>query len=343
MKVVLVLLTIGICVTGVLVALWHYTPATYHIIINYVLRILKGFAYATVQFVKYVQGKPGQTQLSDREMIDSLSSKYTSLQTAYDANLQQLQATQIQLEEKTNEISSYENENAKLRSKSEKQEKEFDRLLDSYNEMKGKLFPVSKSFVSDFFCQEFEQVTSCIEHAEQTLYKMLEREMAEQSNQHLLHYLMVKQQNDVNEFYGWYLTLKYASSLTGAGALDIESYTDYKSQLSYLRRNAFMRYYRPITSALVLCMEQCRTNSRSQQSWAACIKKTIDELSTQNIVVNYIPVGTVYDSSSFDNLIISESPRKDSPVGVVEDVVTIGINSSDLDVPIQETEIIMNL
>lgn len=342
MPTMLVLLIIGVSVAIILVALHQYAPAVYHAIISYTIRILKGLIYASVQFFKYVQGKPGQTRLSDLEAISQLSSKNSELQIAYDSIIMQLQSVQLQVNELSKELKSCTDEKNNIALRLEKKNKEFDKLLKNYDEIRGRLYPVSSEHVSEVFCQEFEKITSIIEKAESFLYELSKTEPLPENHQ-LLVFLQTKQNNDIISFHGWYLTLKYASSLTGVGALDIDSYTNYKEQIDYLRRNAFTRYYRPILSSLLLCMEQYRVQSVNKQEWNSAIMNTIGELKNFNIDVNYIPTGAKYESTSIDNIIITESKNANAPVGVVEEVISIGINTSELDVPIQETEIIMNL
>ena len=99
MSTMLVLLIIGVSIAIILVALHQYAPAVYHVVISYTIRILRGLIYASVQFFKYVQGKPGQTRLSDQEVISQLSSKISNLQKAYDSTIMQLQSAQLQLSE----------------------------------------------------------------------------------------------------------------------------------------------------------------------------------------------------------------------------------------------------
>lgn len=338
----LVLLIIGVSVAIILVALHQYAPAVYHAIISYTIRILKGLIYASVQFFKYVQGKPGQTRLSDLEAISQLSSKNAELQKAYDSIIMQLQSVQLQVNELSKELKSCTDEKNNIALRLEKKNKEFDKLLKNYDEIRGRLYPVSSEHVSEVFCQEFEKITSIIEKTESSLYELSKSEPFPENHQ-LLVFLQTKQNNDIISFHGWYLTLKYASSLTGVGALDIDSYTNYKEQIDYLRRNAFTRYYRPILSSLLLCMEQYRVQSENKQEWNSAIMNTIGELKNFNINVNYIPTGAKYESTSIDNIIITESKNANAPVGVVEEVNSIGINTSELDVPIQKTEIIMNL
>ena len=343
MSIMLVILIIGVSVAILLVALHQYAPAAYHIIISYTIRVLKGLIYAIVQFLKYVQGKPGQTRLSDQETINQLSSKNSELQKAYDSSIKQLQSVQLLLEKSSKKIKSCMDEKNDITLRLEKKDKEFEKLLENYDEIRGRLYPVSSEHVSEVFCQEFEKITSIIEKTESFLYNHAKKKEPSHDDHQLLNYLQTKRQKDVSTFYGWYLTLKYASSLTGVGALDIDSYTNYKEQVDYLRRNAFTRYYRPILSSLLLCLEQYRVLSVNKEEWNRAIMKTIGELKDFNIDVNYIPTGSNYKSNAIDNIIITESKNEKSPVGVVEEVISIGINTSALDVPIQETEIIMNL
>lgn len=338
----LVILIIGVSVAILLVALHQYAPAAYHVIISYTIRVLKGLIYAIVQFFKYVQGKPGQTRLSDQETINQLSSKNSELQKAYDSSIKQLQSVQLLLEESSRKLESCVDEKNGIALRLEKKDKEFEKLLKNYDETRGRLYPVSSEHVSEVFCQEFEKITSIIEETESFLYDHTKKEEPS-LNYQLLNYLQTKQLKDVSTFYGWYLTLKYASSLTGVGALDIDSYTNCKEQIDYLRRNAFTRYYRPILSSLLLCIEQCRVQSVNKQEWNGAIMQTIEGLKAFNIDVNYIPTGAKYESNAIDNIIITESKNANAPVGVVEEVISIGINTSALDVPIQEAEIIMNL
>ena len=338
----LVLLIIGVSVAIILVALHQYAPAVYHSVISYTIRILKGLIYASVQFFKYVQGKPGQTRLSDQEAISQLSSKNSELQKVYDSTIMQLQSVQLQLNESSKKLKSCMIEKNDISLRLEKKDKEFDKLLENYNEIRGRLYPVSSEHVSEVFCQEFEKITSIIEKTESSLYELSKTEPLSENHQ-LLVFLKSKQNDDIISFHGWYLTLKFASSLTGVGALDIDSYTNYKEQIDYLQRNAFARYYRPILSSLLLCMEQYRVQSENKQEWNSAIMNTIGELKNFNIDVNYIPTGAKYESTSIDNIIITESKNANAPVGVVEEVISIGINTSELDVPIQKTEIIMNL
>lgn len=338
----LVLLLIGVSVAIILVALHQYAPAVYHAVISYTIRILKGLIYASVQFFKYVQGKPGQTRLSDQEAISQLSSKNSELQKAYDSTIMQLQSVQLQLNESSKKLKLCTDEKNDIALRLEKKNKEFDKLLENYDEIRGRLYPVSSEHVSEVFCQEFEKITSVIEKTESSLYELSKIEPLSENHQ-LQVFLQSKQNNDIITFHGWYLTLKYASSLTGVGALDIDSYTNYKEQIDYLRRNAFTRYYRPILSSLLLCMEQYRVQSVNKQEWNNAIMHTIGELKNFNIDVDYIPTGAKYESTSIDNIIITESNNANAPVGVVEEVISIGINTSELDVPVQETEIIMNL
>lgn len=342
MSIMLVILIICVSVAILLVALYQYAPAVYHVIISYTMRVLKGLIYAIVQFFKYIQGKPGQTRLSDQETIKQLSTKISELQNSYDSNIKQLQSLQLQLNESSKKLKSCVDEKNNISLKLEKKDKEFEKLLESYDEIRGRLYPVSSEHVSEVFCQEFEKITSIIEKTESSLYELAKTEPSPENHQ-LLNYLQTKQQKDVNTFYGWYLTLKYASSLTGVEALDIDSYTNYKDQIDYLRRNAFTRYYRPILSSLLLCMEQYRTQSMNKQEWNSAIMQTVEGLKVFNIDVNYIPTGAKYESTAIDNIIITESKNATTPVGVVEAVISIGINTSELDVPIQEAEIIMNL
>lgn len=342
MSTMLVILIIGVSVAIILVALHQYAPTVYYAIISYTIRVLKGLIYATVHFFKYVQGKPGQMRLSDQEAISQLSSKNSKLQKAYDSTIMQLQLVQFQLNELSKKLKSCTDEKNDIALRLEKKSKEFDKLLENYDEIRGRLYPVSSEHVSEVFCQEFEKITSIIYKTESFLYELSKTEPLSENNQLLL-FLQSKQNNDIISFHGWYLTLKYASSLTGVGALDIDSYTNYKEQIDYLRRNAFTRYYRPILSSLLLCMEQYRVQSVNKQEWNSAIMHAIGELKNFNIDVNYIPTGAKYESTSIDNIIITESKNANAPVGVVEEVISIGINTSELDVPVQETEIIMNL
>ena len=338
----LVLLIIGVSVVIIFVALHQYAPVVYHAVISYTIRILKGLIYASVQFFKYVQGKPGQTRLSDQEAISQLSSKISELQKAYDSTIIQLQSVQLQLNESSKKLKSCTDEKNDIALRLEKKDKDFHELLESYDEIRGRFYPVSSEHVSEVFCQEFEKITSIIEKTESSLYELSKTEPLSENHQ-LLVFLKSKQNDDIISFHGWYLTLKFASSLTGVGALDIDSYTNYKEQLDYLRRNAFTRYYRPVFSSLLLCMERYRVQSVNKQEWNSAIMLTIGELKNFNIDVNYIPTGAKYESTSIENIIIIESNNANAPVGVVEEVISIGINTSELDVPVQETEIIMNL
>ena len=343
MSIMLVILIIGASVAILLVALHQYAPAAYHVIISYMIRILKGLIYSTVQFFKYVQGKPGQTRLSDQETINQLSTNISELQKAYDYSTKELQSVQFQLNETTKELKSCVDEKNDIALRLEKKDTEFEKLLENYDELRGSFYPVSLKHVSEVFCQEFEKILSIIEKTESFLYEQVKNEESSLENQQLLNYLQTKLNNDVTTFHGWYLTLKYASSLTGVGALDIESYTNYKEQIDYLRRNAFTRYYRPILSSLLLCLEQYRVQSVNKQKWNGAIMQIVERLKELNIDVNYIPTGAKYDGTAIDNIIITESKTANAPVGVVEEVISIGINAPDLNVPIQETEVIMNL
>lgn len=339
----LVLLIIGVSVAIILVALHQYAPAVYHAVIIYTTRIIKGLIYATVQFFKYVQGKPGQTRLSNQETIKQLSTKISELQKTYDSNIKQLQSLRLQLEESSKTLKSCMDEKNEISSKLEKKDIELKKLLESYDEIRGRFYPVSSEHVSEVFCQEFEKITSIIERIESFLFELVKKEESSLEKHPLLNYFQTKRQKDVNTFYGWYLTLKYASSLTSVGALDIDSYTNYKDQIDYLRRNAFTRYYRPILSSLLLCMEQYRVQSVNKKEWDGAMMKAFDGLKMFNIDVNYIPTGAKYESNSIDNIIITESKTANAPDGVVEEIVSIGINTPELNIPIQETEIIMNL
>lgn len=343
MSIMLAILIIGVSVAILLVALRQYAPTAYHVIISYTIRILKGLVYATIQFFKYVQGKPGKTRLSDQETINQLSSRISELQKANDFSANQLQSVQILLDETTKKLELCVDEKNDFALKLEKKDKEFDKLLENYDEIRGRLYPVSLEHVSEVFCHEFEKISSIIEITESHLYELVKNERSSLDKYELLNYIQSKQNDDINIFHGWYLTLKYASSLTGVGALDIDSYTNHKEQVDYLRRNAFTRYYRPILSSLLLCLEHYRVLSVNKLEWKSAIIQTIEGLKEYNIDVNYIPTGEKYDSTAIDNIIITESQNANAPVGIVEDILSIGINTSELDVPIQETEILMNL
>ena len=343
MSLMLMILIIGVSVAILLVALRYYAPAAYHVTISYTIRILKGFVYATVQFFKYVQGEPSQTRLSDQETINQLSSKISELQKANDYSTNQLKSVQFLLDETTKKLELCVDEKNDIALKLEKKDIEFDKLLENYDEIRGRLYPVSLKHVSEVFCQEFEKISSIIEITESHLYELAKKETPSLDNCQLLNYIQSKQNDDVNTFHSWYLTLKYASSLTGVGALDIDSYTNYKEQVNYLRRNAFTRYYRPILSSLLLCLEHYRVLSVNKLEWNSAIMQIVEGLKEYNIDVNYIATGAKYESTAIDNIMITESKNANVPVGIVEEILSIGINTLELDVPIQETEVIMNL
>lgn len=343
MSPMLEILIIVVSIAILLVALHHYLPAAYNVIISYSIRILKGVVYAAVQFFNYVQGKPETTRLSDQETISQLYLKNMELIKACDLSTKQLQSVRGQLEDTAKKFETCVKEKTRISLELDKRNKEFSKLLENYDEIRGRLYPVSMKHVSEVFCREYEKMIAIIENAESSLYQLVEQEDTIFGIHSFVHYLQMKRQDDINTFNGWYLTLKYASSLTGAGALDIDAYTNYNDKIAFLRRNAFMRYYRPMLSALLLCMEHCRIRSCNQHKWNDCILQIIDKLKNSDITVNYIPTGAQYHSSAIENIIISESKNVDAPIGIVEEVLSIGINTTELDVPIQETEIIMNL
>lgn len=328
--------TIGL---GIIILIHYIKPNIGNIIINYSLHILDSIRNTIIKYFKY---NTKESKCCDKESINKLKSELLNLQVIKQESDTIIKSLNSQINELSIKLNFIEGERDNINKLYVDNKQKFDRLSLDYNELVGKLYKVSTELVSDVFCKGFEQINSCIDYTEKRFFQLIEKEKTKQNYDIILRYFIDIRQRDIKELYGWYLTLKYASSVVGVAALDIEGCIDFKSQLTYLRRNAFLHYHRPRISSLILCLEKCRANSKDQQPWEECISQAINELSNLQIHVNYIPIGSEYNSSTIDNIQISESSRKDTRVGFIEDVVTIGVNPFDLDVPIQKTEVIMN-
>lgn len=337
-----VMVKIAIIGLGIIILMLYIKPNTGNRVIIYLLRILKSIRNTIIKYFKFNQESSRESKGYDKELINKLKSELHNLQITTQESDATIQSLNSQINELSIKLNYIEDERENYKQLYVDNKKKFDKLTLDYNELVGKLYKVSTELVSDVFCKGFEQINLCIDSTERRFFKLIVKEITKQNYGFILQYFIDIQQRDIKELYGWYLTLKYASSVIGVAALDIEGCIDFKSQLTYLRRNAFLHYHRPRISSLILCLEKCRANSIVQQPWEECISQAINELSKLQINVNYIPIGSEFDSSTIDNILISESSRKDTRVGFIEDVITIGVNPLDLDVPNQKTEVIMN-
>ena len=339
----IVLVIIFSIIALALVLLYFLAPPVFQTVVKYSKCVLKGLVFAHIQFFKYMQGKAVTSEKKNGDM-ESLKRKLAE-------SKERIINLQDQLSEKNQKLESASREIETICSERDDCKAEYDRLyqghqqlLHIHDELRGRLYVVSPEYVANVWCQEFDGVYDWIKNTEKEALELIRQDSIKECEQFILTYLATCQDVHVKEVQSWALTLKDASSITGSiAAADLDGCGNYEEKLLYLRKRAFLYYYRPIISSMILFLENCRIHSSERWKWEELINRGIAHLSKLGILVNYIPTGTIYESASFENICISESPNPNAQENVIERIISFGINSADLDLPVQNTEIVVNL
>ena len=326
-----------------LVLLYFLAPPVFQTVVKYSKRVLKGLVFAHVQFFKYMQGKAVTSEKKNGDM-ETLKRKIAESKERI-INLQdQLSEKNQELKCASREIESICSERDDCRAKYDRLYQDHQQLQHCHDELRGRLYAVSPEYVANVWCKEFDGVYNWIKNTEKEALELIRKDSVKECEQFILAYLETCQDVHVTEIQSWALTLKDACSVTGAvAAADLDGCGNNEEKLLYLRKRAFLYYYRPMSSSMLLFMENCRIRSSKSEKWEKLIHQGITYLSNQGILVNYIPTGSIYDSLEYDNIIISESPDPDAKENVIERIISYGVNSTELDTPIHNTEIVVNL
>lgn len=338
----LVVLIILMVAASAIVALKMYRPNDYNRLRFLCIHLIKGFFYAYSQFIKYVRCQPTNDNCQDKAALEKKQAEVDVLRRNLQA--EQLKSSHLkeELEDKENQLAATLHERDKIERELESLMKVHKRLSNDYKEVCGMFHKLSKDNIADVFCSEFDRTMKIIRQAETHVFDCIGHSNECVYNVNLLQYVRAITVLPLDEVYSWYLTLRAASSLAGVGALDIDSFDDYKSQLHYLRKNAFVRLYRPHISSLLLLMEQTRLLENGN-AMGVEITNFIHALASLGISPIYLPTGSIFESDHFDEVHITESSNPKAPTRVVEKVISYGVNSDSLDVTQQKTEIIMNI
>lgn len=339
----IVLVIIFSIIALALVLLYFLAPPVFQTVVKYSKRVLKGLVFAHVQFFKYMQGKTVTSEKKNGDM-ESLKRKFAE-------SKERIIYLQDQLSEKDQKLESASREIEKISSERDDCKAECDRLyqghqqlLHIHDELRGRLYVVSPEYVANVWRKEFDGIYNWVKNTEKEALELILQDSIKECEQFILAYLATCQDVHVTEVQSWALTLKDAYSITGSvAAADLDGCGNHEEKLLYLRKRAFLYYYRPIISSMILFLENCRIHSSKSEKWEDLMYRGITYLSNKGILVNYIPTGSIYDSMEYENIIISESPDPNAKENVIEKIISYGVNSTELDTPIQNTEIVVNL
>ena len=334
----IVLVIIFSVIALALVLLYFLAPPVFQTVVKYSKRVLKGLVYAHIQFFKYMQGK-AVTSEKKKDDMESLKRHLAECEESIEKLHQQLSMNDQEWKNAMGEIDV-------LTFQTDYQElsEEYKSLLSIHKELKGSLYTVSKDCVANVWCKEYNDIHNWIKNTEKETLELILQDSVKECERFILTYLAACQNVHVSEVQSWALTLKDACSITGSvAAADLDGCGNYEEKLLYLRKRAFLYYYRPIISSLILFLENCRVHSSKREKWEELIRRGTTYLSNKGILVNYIPTGSIYDGMKCENIIINESADRNAKENVIERIISYGVNSTELDIPIQNTEIVVNL
>lgn len=341
MPIVLVIIFSVIALT--LVLLYFLAPPVFQTVVKYSKRVLKGLVFAHIQFFKYIQGK-AVTSEKKKEEMESFKRQIEERDEIIEKLRQQLSMKDQEWKNAMGEINVLTSERDKIQIDYQGLSEEHQRLLSIHNELKGSLYTVSKDCVADVWCMEYDGIHNWIKNTEREALELMRQDSIKECEQFILAYLATCQDVHASEVQSWDLTLKHACSITGSvAATDLDGCGNYEEKLLYLRKRAFLYYYRPMVASLILFLENCRIHSSKGEKWEELIYQGITYLSNKGILVNYIQTGSIYDRMKYDNIIISESPDPNSKENIIERIISYGVNSTELDIPIHNTEVVVNL
>jgi len=304
--------------------------------------VLKGLVFAHIQFFKYMQGKAMTSEKKNGDM-ESLKRELAESKERIINFQEQLSEKDQQLESASREIETISSERDDYKAEYDRLYQGHQQLLHIHDELRGKLYAVSSECVSDLWCNEFDGVYKWIKDTEKEALELINQYSIKECEPFILAYLATQYDDYLVDVRHWALTLRSASAITGNVTVDLDAYDNDQEKLVYLRKRAFLYYYRPMVSSLILFLENCRIHSPKNEKWGDLIHNGIDYLSKLGILVNYIPTGAIYESSAFENIGINESSNPDAQENVIERIISFGVNSADLDLPVQNTEIVVNL
>jgi len=261
--------------------------------------------------------------------------------------IEQIEEQKKDLEEKNSTLSIL-NDSLLSQSTAEKKGKEMlqqqlDDLLD------GSI--LLSQFVSCSFCEEYKQIAKIIDAGIYSILVFLETlsRSKEEGSLKLIDEIVELLRNSLSQesvqhVKQWFYSLDTAKVIKGQAVIDLKSKRSEDTQLTYLRQNAFLDYYRPVLSSLLLVLEHVRYLSPELSSKATKYIKYINETIKEfGFEVLYIPTGTVYEGDDFSTLDINAISNASAPSNYVSKVIKIGINSKEFTVPIEKTIIEMNI